>query len=123
MYGDGMIDIQENTYIGRFSLLQVSRGQKIMIGKNCSIGPFFKVWSESTGVDADYNNKSAIPSKTGDIIIGDAVWIGANVLISPGIKIGSNSVIGANSVVTKDVPEMAIVGGVPAKIIRYKNWG
>jgi maltose O-acetyltransferase len=120
-YGEGIIDIGENTYIGRLSTIQVSKGFKVKIGKNCKIGPFFSVWTQSTNVDHDYNNSEEITPKIGDIIIGDAVWIGANVVISPNITIGTNSIIGANSFVTKDVPPFAIVGGVPAKIIRFKN--
>ena len=57
----------------------------------------------------------------GDIVIGNGVWIGANVFINPGIRIDNNVVIGANSVVTKDIKENSIVGGVPAKLIRIKN--
>lgn len=52
--------------------------------------------------------------------IGNDVWIGENVTILNGIKIGDGAVIAAGSVVTKDVPEYAIVGGVPAKIIKYR---
>lgn len=121
MYGDGEIIIEKNSYIGRFSLLQVSGEASISIGENCSIGPFFKAWTHSSEVDADFNFKDQIKPRVGSIIIKDAVWIGANVLISPGIIIGSNAIIGTNSVVTKDVPDYAIVGGIPAKIIRFKN--
>ena len=55
--------------------------------------------------------------------IGDDVWIGTNVIILPGVNIGSHCIIGAGSVVTKDVPDYAIVGGVPAKVIRYRTEG
>ncbi|MHB1196531.1 MAG: acyltransferase [Lutibacter sp.] len=120
-YGDGDISIDKNSYIGRHSSLQVSTGYKISIGKNCKIGPFFCVWTNSASVDSDFNNSLEIKPKNGSIIIQDAVWIGANVVISPGVKIGENSIIGANTMVTKDVPPFAIVGGVPAKILRYKN--
>lgn len=51
------------------------------------------------------------------VIIGDDVWIGARVIIMPGVRIGSHSIIGAGAVVTKDVPNWAVVGGVPAKVI------
>ena len=119
-HGDGEIIIGENSYIGRYSQIQSSYNYKVIIGNNCKIGAFFKIWTESSIVDYDYN-KPDIPRKIGNIIIGDAVWIGANVLISPNILIGSNSIIGANSVVTKNVPENAVVGGVPAKIIRFKK--
>lgn len=57
-----------------------------------------------------------------ELIIDSDVWIGARVIILPGCKqIGKGVIIGAGSVVTKDIPDYAIVGGNPAKIIRYRN--
>lgn len=61
------------------------------------------------------------PAIEGSIIIEDHVWIGSNVFIRPGVRVGRNSVIGANAVVIHDVPENAVVGGIPAKIIRFKG--
>jgi tetrahydrodipicolinate N-succinyltransferase len=52
--------------------------------------------------------------------IGNDVWIGNNVLIMDGVKIGDGAIIGAGAVVIKDVPPYAIVGGVPARLIRYR---
>lgn len=121
MYGEGDIFIDENTYIGRLSRIQVAKGFSVYIGKNCKIGPHFQVWTQSNNVDCDFSNNSKIIQKYGNIIIGDAVWIGTNVVISPGVTIGNNCVIGAYSVVSSDVPDFAIVGGVPAKLIRYKK--
>lgn len=54
------------------------------------------------------------------IEIGNDVWIGANVTFKGGVKIGDGAVIGMNATVTKDVPPYAIVGGLPAKIIKYR---
>ncbi len=53
-------------------------------------------------------------------IIGHDVWIGQNAIIMSGIRVGSGAVIGAGAVVTRDVPEYAVVGGVPARIIKYR---
>ena len=55
-----------------------------------------------------------------DVVIGNDVWIGANVSIIGGCTIGDGAIVAAGSVVTKDVPPYAIVGGVPARIIRYR---
>jgi acetyltransferase-like isoleucine patch superfamily enzyme len=54
------------------------------------------------------------------VVIRNDVWIGANSVIMPGITIGNGAIIGAGAVVTKDVPDYAIVAGVPAKIIKYR---
>ena len=68
-------------------------------------------------------NHDFSPSKRGTlhpapIVIGKNVWIGANATIVPGVTIGNGSIIAAGAVVTKDVPENVVVGGVPAKIIK-----
>lgn len=54
------------------------------------------------------------------VYIGNDVWVGSHVLINGGVHIGDGAVIGAGAVVVKDVPPYAIVGGVPARIIRYR---
>lgn len=55
-----------------------------------------------------------------DVIIGNHVWIGGRVTILKGVKIGDYAIVGAGAVVTKDVPEHAIVGGSPAKILKFR---
>jgi len=54
-------------------------------------------------------------------VIGDRVWVGANVTILKGVTIGDDAVIGAGSVVTKDIPSRAIAVGSPAKVLRMKS--
>ena len=56
----------------------------------------------------------------GPIEIGNDVWIGEHVLVKPGITIGDGAIVAARAVVTKDVPPYAIVGGLPARLIRYR---
>ena len=55
------------------------------------------------------------------VIIGNDVWIGRRAIIMPGIHIGNGAIIGACAVVTKNVPDYCVVGGVPAKIIKKRS--
>ena len=57
----------------------------------------------------------------GDIVIGNDVWIGGRVTILPGVHVGNGVIIGAGAVVSKDVPDYAIVAGNPARILKYRN--
>jgi FkbM family methyltransferase len=66
------------------------------------------------------NHKDWMAEKKGKIRIGNDVWIGEGAFISKGVTIGDGAIVAARAVVTKDVPPYAIVGGVPAKIIRYR---
>lgn len=68
----------------------------------------------------DTFNKKHIKKKSGEIIIGNDVWIGAHVFVMNGIEIGDGAIIGGGSIVTHDVPPFAVVGGNPASIIRYR---
>ena len=53
----------------------------------------------------------------GAVTINDGCWIGIGAVILPGVEIGRNAVVGANAVVTRNVPDFAVVGGVPARRI------
>lgn len=55
-----------------------------------------------------------------EVVIGNDVWVGANSVIMPGVTIGNGAIVGAGAVVTKDVPDYAIVAGVPAKMMKYR---
>jgi maltose O-acetyltransferase len=121
VYGDGRFIAGADSYIGSYSTVQIANGNKVQIGKGCRISHNVRMYTRSLEGDSDLSDPQKQIAKTGDIIIGDWVWIGANVFINPGVTIGDHSVIGANSVVTKDIEPYAIVGGVPAKLIRFKK--
>lgn len=59
--------------------------------------------------------------KTLTTVIGNDVWIGTRAIIMPGVRIGNGVIIGAGAVVTKDIPDYAIVGGIPARILKYRK--
>lgn len=93
-------------------------GNDVMMGPNC----IMRTYSHAHDLlDIPMNQQGFEPEQV--MHIGDDVWIGTNVIILPGANIGSHCIIGAGAVVTKDVPDYAIVGGVPAKIIRMRNEG
>jgi acetyltransferase-like isoleucine patch superfamily enzyme len=116
--GEGLV-IGNNVGIAQNCFIQV-RG-KVIIGNNVIFGPGVSVFSENHNFSDrnKYINEQGVVRK--GVIIQDGVWIASGSIILDGTKIGSNSIIAAGSVVCKDVPPFAIVGGVPAKIIKYRN--
>lgn len=94
----------------------------VIIGNNVMIAPNCMIASGNHGIK-DNNEPMLVQKCTskGAIIIEDDVWIGANSVILDGVKIGKGAIVGAGSIVTKNVPSMAIVVGNPAKVIRYRN--
>ncbi|MGB2917795.1 MAG: DapH/DapD/GlmU-related protein [Candidatus Microthrix parvicella] len=121
LYGAGQIIAGERSYIGSRSAIEAGGGQIVRIGRLCRISHNVRIYTSSVSADSDLLDELNVISKTGNVTIGDGVWIGYGVFIGPGIFIGDGAVVGANSVVTKDVPPNAIVGGVPAKLIRMKS--
>ena len=86
------------------------------------MGPYVKMYVQNhnfSRTDIPMNQQGNSPARP--IVIGDDVWIGANVIILPGVSIGKGCVIGAGSVVTKSVPEYSVVAGNPAKIIKNRK--
>ncbi|TKB23959.1 serine acetyltransferase [Desulfopila sp. IMCC35006] len=101
------IDIGPGFYIGHFG--NIILGGDTKIGKNCNIS------QEVTVGYAGRGNKWGLP------VIGDYVYIGPGAKIFGKIVIGNHVAIGANAVVTKDLPDMAVAVGVPAKIISFQG--
>ncbi len=117
--------IGRHTYIQRGSeVLSARIGNFCSIGMNCHIGMFeHPIGNISTSSrlylrmlhDNEFYNDIPAPSK-----IGNDVWVGSNSTILGGVTVGDGAVVAAGAVVTKDVPPYAVVGGVPAKVIKYR---
>lgn len=105
------IEIGDYCFINKYTLLD-GRGGKLRIGNNVDIAQEVNIWTLSHDPHDDFHG---VWGK--EVIIEDYVWIASRVTIMPGIHIGRGAVVAAGSIVTKDVPAMAIVAGSPAKIV------
>lgn len=114
---------------GELNVVTFNHSSKLKIGSYCSIAQHVHFMLD---VEHRVNTVSTYPYKAkclklgdesfskGNIVVDDDVWIGYGATIMSGIHIGQGAVVAANAVVTKDVPPYAIVGGVPAKVIKYR---
>lgn len=109
------IQIGSNSVINPDCLLDGREG-KIIIGNNVAIARGSWIFTLEHDPNDDY-----FSTKFGDVIIEDHVWIASKVVIMPGVTIGRGSVVASGAVVTKNIPPMSIVGGVPAKIIGQRT--
>ena len=104
----------KNVFINHSAILSASGGIEFEDG--VSIAPGVRIAT----INHDFNNRHTIYTY-GKVLIKKNAWIGMNATICPGVTIGKNSVVAAGAVVTKDVPDNAVVGGVPAKVIKMLN--
>ena len=112
--------VGDKLVIGKFCAL--ARGVKfIMNGANHKLtgfstypfGIFGQGWEAAVPAPAD------LPSR-GDTVVGNDVWIGYDALVMPGVRIGNGAIVAARAVVVKDIPAYAVVGGNPAKILKFR---
>ena len=136
--------LRPNVFISKYSKIvngtQIDDGTcingKIIIKgrSNCYIGKYCAIGDGVRIITSNHKPESLIlqfalvkrlgweaeTDEKGEVRIGHNVWIGDDVIILPGVTVSNNAIIAAGSVVTKDVPEFAMVGGVPAKVIKYR---
>lgn len=127
--------ISKSVFVGEHSYGKLNihtsgaQNEALIIGKFCQISghSHFLMGGEhlydiiTTYPINELIKKNSISSYSkGPIILEDEVWIGCNALIMSGVTIGKGAIIAAGAVVTKNVPAYAIVGGVPAKVIKYR---
>jgi len=116
---EGMVEVGEKTVMGQECT--ISAYQRVRIGEQCVIADRAMFIDFDHGVVEVERPIRLQGIYKRDVEVGNNVWIGYGACILRGVSVGDNSVIGTNSVVTKDVPANAIVGGVPARIIRMRE--
>jgi len=121
--GEGCLKIGPNTYIQSGCILNAFVGS-IIIGANCMIAPRCALTPyQHDFTDTGRPMREQPLTSRGDIIIEDDVWLGLNVCVMDSVTIGKGAIVGAGAVVTKDIPPYAIAGGVPARVIRFREAG
>ena len=124
-YGIQNIFVGNNVSIGSNALFMCTLA-KIKIGNHVMFGPKVTLITGGHRMDLtgkymdEVKNDEKLPENDRDIVLDGDNWIGANSTILKGVTIGKGAVVAAGSVVTKDVPPYAVVGGVPAKLIKMR---
>lgn len=107
-----------NAHVGRHTEIMADGG--ITIGNNVVISYHCVLWS----IDHRYQGESLPYDKARirrPIVIHDNVWIGRNAIVRGGVTIGEGAVVAIGSVVTRDVPPLAVVGGNPARVLKFRD--
>ena len=122
-FGPGRhIEIGDNSDLGRDAFIAgVGRGGRLVIGSNVMMAPDVLIYTRTHAFENPYLPIKQQGSYCADVYIEDNVWIGTRVTILAGVTIGEGAVVGACALVSKDVPKNAIVGGIPARIIRMRD--
>jgi maltose O-acetyltransferase len=113
------VEVGDYSELGQHSLIHAG----VKIGSYVIMGPSVKIYTRNHIFDSLDEPIARQGKSSRATVIGDDVWIGANVVILPGVTVGDHAIIAAGAVVTKSVPSLAIVGGNPAKVIKYRSRG
>ncbi len=115
--GGREIEIGNNSAIG----LNARVSGPLSIGDDVMMGPNVSIYTQNHETENIYKPMRLQTAPKEKVTIGNDCWIGANAVILPGVTIGNGVIIGAGAVVTRDVPDYAVVGGVPAKVIKMRE--
>ena len=116
---EGVVEIGDKTVFGQDCT--VSAYQRVRIGQECVIADramFIDFDHGVVDVETPIRHQGIYKR---DVVVGSNVWIGYGACILRGVRVGNNAIVGTNSVVTRDVPANAVVGGVPARVIRMRD--
>ena len=111
------ISIGDNSGLG----LNCRVAGPLSIGNDVMMAPNVSIYTQNHATENIYRPMRLQTAEKKKVTIGNDVWIGANAIILPGVTVGDGAIIAAGAVVTKDVPDFAVVGGNPAKIIKTRT--
>ena len=114
--GRGELSIGQHSWLSPGTTISTRRGAPIEIGRHCDLGPDCLILTGSHEIGDSRQRAGEVIARP--VKIGDGCWIGARVTILGGVSIGRGCVVAAGAVVTRDIPDNCMVGGVPARIIR-----
>jgi acetyltransferase-like isoleucine patch superfamily enzyme len=116
---EGEVSIGAKTVMGQECT--ISAYQRVVIGRECIVADRVMLIDFDHGVVEVERPIRLQGIYKRDVRVGSNVWIGYGACLLRGVSVGSNSVIGTSAVVTRDVPENAVVGGVPARVLRMRD--
>lgn len=117
------VSIGDDVFIGRNCCFQSEHGT-ISIGDHVMFGPGVNIHGGNHDIvlgPTPMKSRTKRMGDDGEVRIGNDVWVGANAIILANVTVGDGAVIAAGAVVTRDVPPLAVVGGIPARILRYRS--
>jgi acetyltransferase-like isoleucine patch superfamily enzyme len=115
----GSLNIGAHTHIQRGCQITAYESA-IEIGNRVQIAPYCAFYSYDHGMDREIPMSHQPLRSKGPIQVGDDAWLGVGVIVLSGVRIGKGAVVGAGAVVTDDIPESAIVAGVPARVVKMR---
>ena len=121
--GEGNIYIGDNSFLGNNTIIYSEREHNVYIGENCMIAPMCYITNTDhnialPSIDTPMNQMGVVCA---DTFIEDNVWMAAYATVLKGSHIHSGAVIGAKALVKGEVEANSVVGGIPAKIIKYRQ--
>jgi acetyltransferase-like isoleucine patch superfamily enzyme len=117
---DAKVEVGAYTFIGRGT--EIDASDSVSIGAHVLIAPGVFITDHEHVID----NRAPIGEQgcaASAVVIGDGAWLGARSIVLPGVRVGRGAVVGAGAVVTRSVPDWAIVAGVPARILKVREAG
>jgi acetyltransferase-like isoleucine patch superfamily enzyme len=114
------VRVGDGAHVGERCLLWAGERAGITLGETALLGPEVMI------TVANYRTLPGVPvvdqsRDEADVVVGAGAWLGARVVVLPGVTVGEGAVVGAGSVVTRDVPPMAVAVGVPARVVRHRT--